>query len=140
MQITVLGGCVVPVDQFSHAARRVKGAGSLKHHAKLPPCLVESHDRVWRALPGPPVTLVFAAVPQEIPVQLADMVLGHINVAPRCEDCVHYLRVASDLLFVSVREGLNVEIGEQPLNFLIGEPASLNACRRAYALDGGDAA
>src|SRR3990167_6247859 len=68
------------------------------------------------------------------------MVLGHIDVAPRGEDCVHDLSVASDLLFVPGREGLDVEIGEQTLNLLIGEPASLDACRRADALDGGDAA
>ena len=45
--------------------------------------------------------------------------LGHIDVAPRGEDRIHDLGVASDLLFVSGREGLDVEVGEKTLDLLI---------------------
>ena len=68
MQFTVPGGGVVPVDQFNHAAGGVEGGGGLEHDANLPPCLVESRDRVWRGLPGSPVALILAAVPQKVPV------------------------------------------------------------------------
>ncbi len=53
------------------------------------------------------------------------------------EDGFHHFRIAGDLLLLAVAEALDFQVGQQALNLVVGQLATLDACGRADAFDGG---
>ena len=83
--------------------------------------------------------ILLAVLEQDL-VQLLDVVLAEGYVRPGVEDDIHDLRVAGHFLFVARIEALDLQVGQQLLDFAIGELAALDPCRGADAFDGGDPA
>jgi len=69
-------------------------------------------------------------------VQLVDMVLVERDLTPRGEHQLHQFGVAGYLLFISGLQGPDGQVGQQHLDFPVGEIAALDAGGRADALDG----
>ena len=71
--------------------------------------------------------LVLARVFQEVAVELLDVVLGEVDRFPVGEDAFHGIGIACDLLLVTGREGLDLDVGEELLDFMVGEFRALDS-------------
>ena len=117
-----------------------KGVAVSKHDADLRAGLVEGGDAVRVGLVAAAMPVVLLAVAQQDLVQLLDVVLGERDVLPGREHQVHHLGVAGHFLFVAGGEGLDLQVGQQPLHLPVGQLAALDAGGGADALDGRHAA
>ena len=101
----------------------------------LLPVVIERRDIIGELLVLAPVAVIFQAVLEQVAVKLLDVVFGKRYILPRMEDCFHDGGVAGDLLLVAAGKGLDLQIGKKALNFAVGKLTTLDACRRADALD-----
>ena len=69
------------------------------------------------------------AVSEQVAMQLFDVVFGECDLAPGLEDQLHRFGIAGHFLLVSRCERFDLQIGEQPLHFAVGEFAAFNAGR-----------
>lgn len=83
------------------------------------PLLIKRRHAVFMRFVLPTVTLILAAVGQQIPMNLHDVVLVEHNVLPRAKQQLHHLRITGHLLLVTRGERLHLNLGQQRLHSLI---------------------
>ena len=91
--------------------------------------LVERDKIVGLGLVIAAMMRVFFAVLEQIAMQLLDVVFRKRDLSPGLEEQLHRFGVTGDLLLVSRCKGFDLQMGQQPLHFPVGELAAFNASR-----------
>ena len=77
------------------------------------------------------MVLVLDGVPQQITMELLDVVLGEINPFPVGEDHVHGVGVTGNFLLIPGRKELDLDVRKQLFNLAVGQLRTFDTCRRA---------
>jgi len=108
-----------PVNQFMHQPWRVKRRCRLKNGCYLTPLFIKLGHAVFMRFVLPTVPLILAAIGQQIPMNLQDVVFVERNVLPGAKQQLHHLRITRHLLLVTRGERLHLNPGQQHLHSLI---------------------
>jgi hypothetical protein len=71
----------------------------------------------------------FLAVLEQIAMQLLDVIFSERDLFPGLENQLHRFGATGYFLLVSRCERFDLQVGEQPLHFAVGEFAAFNASR-----------